>query len=204
VKLDADQLFEVFCALHFGLSAAAWEGASERPWWELTDEEKDAVLTRLKSADKLSAKRIGTNPERVAFNQLLLDRLELTSIRNEEHQEAEYRHKVYETTAAKRRSTSGLRQAINDQLSQSYMFSRSQTIAVERRLAARKLPNLTMLEAILRRKHERILKRGGVRDEEEYYLVQEILASVDFPIDEENRHRLGRFADDFAAKRRSS
>lgn len=202
MKLTTEQLFEVMLAVEFGLSAAAWEGVTDRPWWELSDEEKTAILAAVRSANEKEILRMNSDPETRRFNQLILDRMNLASVRNEEFNEEEARQKFLSIPAAKRGSASGLRQAINDGLSQSYLFSRSQCLAVERRLAARNLPNLTMLEALLRNKHEKILKRGSVRNEEEYYLVQEILASVDFPIDEDSRNRLASYADDFATRRK--
>jgi hypothetical protein len=202
MKLTFEQLYEVMLALQCGLSAAAWEGVSDRPWWELSDEEKTAILAAVRSANEKEILGMNLDPETMRFNQLVLDRLNLASVRNEERQEEEARRKLYSIPAAKRGSTSGLRQAVNDLLSQSYLFSRSQRRAVECRLAARKLPKLTMLEAILRKKHEKILKRGSVRNEQEYYLVQEILASGDFQIDEESRNRLAGYANDFASRRK--
>lgn len=205
MKLTAVQLCEVMLALNHGLSAAAWEGISPRPWWELSDEEKAAVLASVRAALEKSIRRQNNpDPDAQSFNQLILDRMTLASVQNEERLEREGREKALSLLAARRRSTSGLRQAINDLLSQSALFGMAQTRAVERRLAARNLPTLAMLEAIMRNQHEKILKRGRIRTEEEYYLVQEILAFIDFPIDEDTRQQLAGFAYDFESRRKSS
>lgn len=202
MKLTTEQLYEVMLAVQFGLSAAAWEGISDRPWWELSDEEKTVILTTVRAANEKEILRMNSDPETTRFNQLILDRMNLASVQNEELQLENARQKFYDIPAAKRGSSAGLRQVINDELSQSYLFSRSQRRAVERRLAARNLPSLNMIEVLLRKKHEKILQRGNVRNEEEYYLVQEILSSGDFPIDEDSRNRLAGYADDFAARRK--
>lgn len=200
MKLTREQLYEVMLALLHGMSAAAWEGVSPRPWWEHSDEEKASILAAVRSANEKLILDLNLDPEAVRFNQLFLNRMTLASVKNEERQQQEQREKWLTASAPRRGSTSGLRQAINDLLSQSTFFDAGQRLAVERRLAARKLPTLAMLEALLRQQHEKILKRGRIRNAVEYYLVQEILNFVEFPIDEASRQQLARFASEFEAK----
>jgi hypothetical protein len=203
MKLTATQLCEVFLALNCGLSAAAWEGASDRPWWELSDEEKTAVLASVRAAEEELIRRHKLDFGPDSLNRQFLDRMTLVSVQNEERQEREARERLLNAAAPRRGSASGMRQAINDLLSQVGFFGLGQQRAVSRRLARRNLPTLEMLSAMLRKKHEKILQRGRVRNEEEYYLVQEILASVDFPIEDEDRQQLSALAGEYESRRKS-
>lgn len=204
MKLTAIQLCEVMLALNHGLSAAAWEGVTSRPWWELSNEEKAAVLASVRATEEELIRRHNLDLCANSLNQQFLDRMSLASVQNEERQEHEAREKLLSSAAKRRGSDSGLRQAINDLLSQSAFFGTAQRRAVERRLAARNLPTLALLEAILRKQHEKILKRGSIRTEEEFYLLQEILVSVDFPIDEDARQQLANLAYEYESRRKSS
>jgi len=190
MNLSSEQLLDVMLSLMHGMSAAAWEGVTDRPWWELSDQEKTAALGAVRSAHETLIRNMNPEPGAMDLNQQFLDRMNLASVKKEEEQQYEQRQQMLAASASRRGSTSGLKQAINDLLSHSSFWDRSQRLAVERRLAARKLPKLALLEAMLRKKHEKILKRGKIRNDEEYYLAMEILNFMDFPIESDDRQQL--------------
>lgn len=96
---------------------------------------------------------------------------------------------------------SGLMSGINDLLHMSDSFNYETWRGVNERLVAKGLPSLEKLQVMLRQKHLRILKRGRIRDEEEYYIVQDILADLDFDVTAEQRVALERMAGDFGTDR---
>lgn len=192
---------EANIALHRGLSCAAWEGVTDRPWWELSTAEQKAVLAAVRAFHEKRIREMGLDPE--GPNRQFLDRMNLAAVQEEEREWREMHAKMQLAHSGKSKPrkvpASGLRMALNDILSQEPFFDAGQRRAVDRRLAAKSLPSLQVLSAMIKKKHAAILKRGRVRNAEEYYLIQEILASVDYPIEDEERARLdemaGRFED---------
>lgn len=69
----------------------------------------------------------------------------------------------------------GFLQAVNERISQMECWSDGDRKKVDLLLAERGLPNLETMEVLVKKKHRRIMKRGAIRNEEEYYLVKELL-----------------------------
>jgi hypothetical protein len=86
-------------------------------------------------------------------------------------------------------SISGLKQAINDLLAMTRHGS--VPASFDRRLLAAGLPGIEEMRNALKRKEAGILKRGVIRNDEEYYLVREILNDVDLNIRPKTIERLG-------------
>lgn len=199
MKLTREQLQEVFIALMHGSLCHMWEGVTERPWWELSDDEKVTVLADVRTAYAEFLRNMPRDSRRPADHEQFLNHLTFASIQTTESHLTEMRRHC-DSASPSKSSLSGLKQAINDSLSHSHYWTPAHRLTVERRLAAQNLPKLAVLEAMLRRKHEQILKRGKIRTEEEFYLVQEILASLNFPVSEADRQRLGNLVGDFESR----
>lgn len=72
------------------------------------------------------------------------------------------------------RQVPGLKAAINDMLAMS-----GGDFAMDREHQAAGLPTFDEMAELLREKDRAILRRGVIRDEEEYYIVREILTDAD-------------------------
>ena len=199
MTLSNEQLVDVMLALLRGMSAWSWEGNPIRPWWELSDQEKTEILIALRKAHEEAIDRLNLESHTRALNRQFLDRFDLNSVRIEEQLHEESRQKMLAETAKKPNQT-GARQAINDLLSQVVFMDATQRLAIERRLALHNLPSLGVLMASFRKQHEKILKRGKIRTEEEYYLVKEILDAVEFPVSKESRLRFAELLHDYEAR----
>ena len=86
-------------------------------------------------------------------------------------------------------------------------MSGDQVGALDRRLAGKGLPSLTEMRSRVWRTIPKILKRGRIRNDEEYYLLKEkVIDMADTTLDEESR----KFADhllfeyEFGPKRESN
>jgi hypothetical protein len=69
----------------------------------------------------------------------------------------------------------GCQQGVNDRISQMELWSEVDRQKVDALLAAKGLPSIRRMEVVLKKKHQRILARGKIRNEEEYYIVKEVL-----------------------------
>lgn len=85
---------------------------------------------------------------------------------------------------------SGMKQGINDTLTMAKWASSDERKAIDAALAAKGLPSLRKMEAVLKKKHQRILTRGTIRNDEEFYIVAEILADLEFEIEATDRAKL--------------
>jgi hypothetical protein len=85
---------------------------------------------------------------------------------------------------------SGMKQGINDTLTMAKWWPPEQRIKVDNALISKGLPTLRKMEAGLKKKHQRILARGSIRNDEEFYIVAEVLSDLDFDISELDRARL--------------
>ncbi len=204
MNLSVEQMRLACFAIQRGLSCAAWEGTTPRPWWELSVEEQEAHLAVVRAeTEKTAAEIAAMNPHVRQFNQQVVDRIDRRKIEEEEAQHRQvWLVEMAQQSGRKGGNKSGFKMALNDTLSMASHFEAAQRLAVQRRLAAAGLPQLELLLAMLRRKHEKIVQRGRVRNEEEYYLVREILSDLDYPISDEARGELGRLAAEFEPKHR--
>jgi hypothetical protein len=95
----------------------------------------------------------------------------------------------------------GLRMAVNDCLEDSSDFPPDKVAAFDRRL--REGGIITLSDVRLRHggKIDKILERGRIRSEVEYYLVAGVLASCSDDLDQTQRARLDAMADDYGRRR---
>ena len=96
----------------------------------------------------------------------------------------------------------GLKQGISDTLADVPAWSDDYRQKAEAALAAKGLPSLRKMEAVLKKKHQRILARGKIRNDEEFALVAEILSDVDFDVSDSDRATLGKISRAYAATSR--
>ena len=89
---------------------------------------------------------------------------------------------------------SGLRQGINDTLVGARHSREVDIVRTDRALTEKGLPTIRKMAAALGKKHPRILKRGFIKDDEEFYIVAEILSDVDFDISDADRAKLGKIS----------
>ena len=99
---------------------------------------------------------------------------------------------------SKKESISGLKQAINDLLTMSKHGS--VPASLDSRLVASGLPRLDEMRAALSRKEAGILKRGIIRNDEEYYIVRETLSDADSNLRPKTIQRLGRLLAAYESK----
>lgn len=96
---------------------------------------------------------------------------------------------------------SGFKQAINDTLSDIWGYApASDRKKMDATLAAKGLPSIFAMELALKKKHKRILKRGSIKTDEEFYIVKNILDDLESDVTPEERAELeklsGRFEGD--------
>ena len=106
--------------------------------------------------------------------------------------EASYRDAIAKLKGKARSGVaSGLKQGVNDLLHIADMWTPEKYKAVEGALAAAGLPSLKKMQITLSKKHVGILKRGTIRNEEEYYNVTELLGDVSSELTSIEREQLG-------------
>lgn len=182
MKFTADQLFEISQAIRGGL--------------------RDDDLARSTKAERAKYDKLA----RARVREQLADPTLTESVRQSILLGAEFigkpeecarraRERFYNIPATERsRRAAGLKMAVNDDLSHVKYYTETQRAAINRRLAAAKLPSLRTLQIGFKRKHVQILKRGTIRNEEEYYIVREILSDVSFDIPARDRLSLEKLA----------
>ena len=69
----------------------------------------------------------------------------------------------------------GFLQGVNERITQMEWWSEDDRQKVDALLAARSLPSLRTMEVVVKKKHKRIVGRGAIKNDEEYYLVKELL-----------------------------
>ncbi len=107
-----------------------------------------------------------------------------------------------EAQDSKKGSISGLKQAINDLITASEHGS--VPASLDSRLVAAGLPRLDQMRSAMRRKEASILKRGVIRNEEEYYIVREVLSDADTNLRPKTLEKLGRLIGEYEAKRKET
>ena len=89
---------------------------------------------------------------------------------------------------------SGMRQGINDMLAMARDARPDDIARADRALAQKGLPGVRKMAAVLGKKHLAILKRGAIKNDEELYIVAEILSDLEFEISESDRGKLGQIS----------
>jgi len=106
--------------------------------------------------------------------------------------EANYRDALSKIKGKERSGiASGVKQGVNDLLHMADMWPLEKYEAVEAALSAKGLLSLERMQATLSRKHIAILKRGVIRNEEEYYIVAEMLSDMSSDLSDAQREQLG-------------
>lgn len=82
---------------------------------------------------------------------------------------------------------SGMKQGVNDALTMIKEMPRSERERIDALLATKDLPSLIKMQANLKKKHIQILKRGRIRNDEEYYIIAEILSDLEFDVTKDER-----------------
>ena len=85
---------------------------------------------------------------------------------------------------------SGMRQGINDILAMARDARQEDIARVDRALAKKELPSFRKMAAALGKKHVKILRRGVIKNAEEFYIVAEILSDLEFEISDSDRAAL--------------
>jgi hypothetical protein len=76
------------------------------------------------------------------------------------------------------KAVSSLTQGIGDTISMSSRCAGSDLATVDREFGARELPTLSEMRLIYGKKLKKIIRRGKIQDEDEYYLVREARDAV--------------------------
>lgn len=193
MRLTAEQWFEITMAVQHGLSKASWEGFGPRPWSTLTDAERSGILSTVREKESARARALAPASGILDLNQKYLDRMTLAATKAEDAQEQHQRDVFYAHPAANRaKGVSAWKSMVGEMLVAADMFSLQQRRAIEHRLAAHGLPDLDTLLRKLDGRVKTLLKRGVIKNDDEYYLVEEVLADLEYDISEAQRARLGR------------
>ena len=105
--------------------------------------------------------------------------------------EAHYREALAKLKGPDRKGiSSGVRQGVNDLLHMAESWSLEKSERVDTALAARRLPSVDEMQAILHQKHTRILKRGRIVTDEEFYIVKELVSDLTSELSKAQRRRL--------------
>lgn len=99
---------------------------------------------------------------------------------------------------------SGMKQGINDTLTMAKWWPVEDRKKIEEALAARGLPSLRKMDAGLKKKHQRILARGHIKNHEEFYIVAEILSDLNFEVSEEDRSRLSAISNAYETRAKTA
>jgi len=118
---------------------------------------------------------------------------------------AEFRHRWLAELKAPSEGTrsemiSGMKQGINDTLTKAQWWSDAQRKNIDDLLVVKGLLSLRKMEAVLKKKHLRILSRGLIKNEEEYYIVAEVVSDLRIPLSEDERRKLGQFMAAYESK----
>jgi hypothetical protein len=98
------------------------------------------------------------------------------------------------------KAKAGLRQAINDIIEMTRHLSNSEVQRIDSELRQRNLITLTALRRRFSKAYAKILKRGTLRDETEYYLIQNVVNDQAIQLDLSERAALARMIDHFETR----
>lgn len=186
-NLTSEQWIEVSLAVQFGLSNAAWEGVDGVVWTELTREDKKLLLATLKENAERQVAASGANPSVKKLNDQRIARFDLESVEREVEQEQAMRAVWLKIPGTEKQKARRFASWISEILSMAIHFDAGQIRAIERRLAAKNLPALGSFTTKLYRQREGILRRGKIRNDDEYSIVKEIVCDTSSDVTEEDR-----------------
>jgi hypothetical protein len=81
----------------------------------------------------------------------------------------------------------GLKEGINDTLTKATWWTPEKRASVDGALLSKGLPSVGQMLLILRKRHIAILKRGRIRNDEEFYIVKEVVSCLDFGVGTDER-----------------
>ena len=117
--------------------------------------------------------------------------------------ESEWLHQLSNAKGRERSAMiSGMKQGMNDALNMLKMMPEETRAEVNLALADKELPTIEKMEVILKKKHQRILKRGHIKNDEEFYIVAEILSDLEFDISPADRRRLGEIYGEYEERKK--
>jgi len=97
----------------------------------------------------------------------------------------------------KSKALQGLKQSINDTIEETKNFKLNDIKKLDFELTSKGIVSLSTLRQRYWSKYRKIMKRGGVRNEPEYYLVNGLLCDLSSNITEEERKLLSKLAGTF-------
>lgn len=96
-----------------------------------------------------------------------------------------------------------MKQGINDTLTRAAYWNYKKWKEVSDALAAKGLPSIEKMELRMKQKHRHILKRAAIKNDEEFYLVAEILSDLTLDVSDEDRTALDGISTDYESKKAS-
>jgi hypothetical protein len=100
-------------------------------------------------------------------------------------------------TYGKSKALAGLRQAVNDTVEETSNWSAEARAALDDALRGAGIMTLSEITRRYAARYKGILKRGKIRNDTEYYLVNGILTDQGSSISDEERQRIQELVDDY-------
>jgi len=98
--------------------------------------------------------------------------------------------------------SSGVKQGINDLLAMTSLWLKADVVNAA--LMAKGLPGLEEMVAQLNRKEDKMLRRGAIKDDEEFYLAKELLDNLESGLTKKQRIKLGQMVHAYEEKARTA
>jgi hypothetical protein len=93
-----------------------------------------------------------------------------------------------------------LQSGIGDLITMTQDFPNTTIEAIDKDLKAKKLPSYSSLKATILDTERKVLKRGKIRNLDEYYIIQELLSDVSRNFTEEEFQKLSSYCSEFEEK----
>jgi hypothetical protein len=94
----------------------------------------------------------------------------------------------------------GLKMGLGDCLTMGSHLSKEQKNDLNKTLKENDFPTLEVLAFKIRNTFKRVIKRGRIKNKEEYYIIIEILSDMEYEISIEERLKLNELVSDFESK----
>ena len=119
--------------------------------------------------------------------------------------EEEYRESLAKLKGKERSGiSSGVKQGVNDMLAMSEMWDAEIRRKVDEALKGRNLTPLPQMLIRLKGKQIRVLKRGRIKNDEEYYIVAELLSDLESGLTDKERVELGEVSAAYEESKKST
>ncbi|MBL7747183.1 MAG: hypothetical protein JNM19_07135 [Chitinophagaceae bacterium] len=100
------------------------------------------------------------------------------------------------------KARTGLRLMLDDLFSMLDDAGLEEMAELDAELRKAKLPSLSELLAEVKQVSAKVLKRGKIRNEREWYVVTELLGRIDAPVSGDDREKLGQLCLEFEIKKK--